>query len=145
MEKLSYEVLIEATPQKVWQVLWGPDSYSQWTYYFSPNSSIHSDWQVNGKTLFLDADRNGMLSTIERLEEFKVVIFKHLGMVWKGVEDLDSEEVKKWHGALEKYFLEQLNGKTRLWVEVDILKEYREMMENGFKKGFEIVKQLAEA
>jgi hypothetical protein len=30
-------------------------------------------------------------------------------------------------------------------VELESSKEYREMMDNGFKKGFEIVKQLAEA
>ncbi|MGE8530032.1 MAG: SRPBCC family protein [Acinetobacter guillouiae] len=145
MEKLSYEILIEATPQKVWQVLWNPDSYSQWTYYFSPTSSIYSDWKVNGKTLFLDADRNGMVSTIEQMEDFKVMIFKHLGVVRKGVEDFDSDELKKWSGSLEKYFLEDLHGKTRLRVELESPKEYMEMMENGFKKGFEIVKQLAEA
>ncbi|MGE4316716.1 SRPBCC family protein [Acinetobacter sp.] len=145
MEKLSYEILIAATAQKVWQVLWEPESYSQWTYYFSPGSIIRSDWKVNGKTLFLDADNNGMVATIEQLEELKVVIFKHLGMLRKGVEDLHSEEVKKWKGALEKYVLEQVDGKTRLSVEVDTSQEYREMMENGFKKGFEIVKQLAEA
>lgn len=57
METLNYAMLIEATPQQVWQVLWNPDNYSQWTYYFLLTSSIHSDWKVNGKTLFLDADR----------------------------------------------------------------------------------------
>ncbi|WP_414631488.1 hypothetical protein [Acinetobacter sp. UBA3106] len=86
-----------------------------------------------------------MVSTIEQLDEFRRVVFKHLGIVRKGVENLNSDKVKKWHDALEKYFLEQIHGKTRLRVEVDTAKEYREMMENGFKKGFEMVKQLAEA
>lgn len=57
METLNYAMLIEATSQQVWQVLWNPDNYGQWTYYFLLTSSIHSDWKVNGKTLFLDADR----------------------------------------------------------------------------------------
>ncbi|CAB1215753.1 SRPBCC family protein [Acinetobacter bouvetii] len=145
MEVLNNEILIAAPPQKVWRILWDPDTYSQWTYYFSPDSHIHSDWKVGGKTLFADAKGNGMISTIEQIEEFKVVIFKHLGMVQDGVEDFDSEEMKKWSGALEKYFLEEVNGKTRLRVEVDTSKEYLEMMKNGFEKGFQIVKQLAEA
>jgi len=86
MEKLGYEILIEASLQRIWQVLWDPNSYSQWTYYFSPSSSMHSDWKVNGKTLFVDADRNGMVSTIEQLDKFKMVVFKHLGRVRKDVE-----------------------------------------------------------
>ena len=85
------------------------------------------------------------MSTIEQIDEFKTLIFKNLGMLREGVEDLDSEELKKWSGSLEKYFLEDLHGKTRLRVELESPKEYREMMDNGFKKGFEIVKQLAEA
>ncbi|GEM_PF-4813274 len=52
MEKLGYEILIEASPQKVWQVLWDPNSYSQSAYYFSPSSSMHSDWKIKGKSCF---------------------------------------------------------------------------------------------
>ncbi len=85
MEKLCYEILIEATPQKVWQVLWNPQCYSQSTYYFSPSSSIHSDWKLNGKNLYLDADNNGMVSSIEQLDKLKVAVFKHLDMLRNGV------------------------------------------------------------
>ena len=93
---------------------------------------------------------NGPTATVWLLQlsiwiELKVVIFKHLARVWESIEDLEGEEVKKWKGALEKYVLEQIDGKNILRVNVDRSKDYREMMENGFKKGFEIVKQLAEA
>ena len=70
--------------------------------------------------------------------------FKYLGLIQEGVEDLDSDEVKKWKGALEKYFLEDLNGKTRLRIELETAKDYLEMMDTAFKKGFEQVKQLTE-
>ena len=145
MEILNYEILINATPEKVWQVLWDAKSYTQWTQYFSPGSTMHSDWAINGRTVFLDANGDGMVSTISQLEEFKVVIFKHLGMLQDGIEDLDSAEVKKWSGILEKYFLEDLNGKTKLKVELETSQEYLDMMDTAFKKGFEQVKQLAEA
>ncbi|UDM39022.1 hypothetical protein LIS44_04615 [Acinetobacter haemolyticus] len=58
---------------------------------------------------------------------------------------MEGEEVKKWKGALEKYVLEQIDGKNILRVNVGRSKGYREMMENGFKKGYETVKQLTEA
>ena len=144
MEILNYEILINATPEKVWQVLWNAKSYMQWTQYFSPSSTMHSDWTINGRTVFLDASGAGMVSTISQLEKFKLVFFKHLGLIQDGIEDLDSDEVKKWKGVLEKYFLEDLNGKTRLRVELETAKDYLEMMDTAFKKGFEQVKQLAE-
>ena len=145
MEILNYEILINASPQKVWRILWDPDTYTQWTQYFAPGSSMHSDWQVNGRTVFLDANGDGMVSTITELEEFKVVTFKHLGMLEDGIEDLDSESVKKWSGVLEKYVLKNVNGSTKLGVELETSKQHVELMNNGLKRGFEIVKQLAEA
>jgi len=83
-----------------------------------------------------------MVSTIEQLDEFRRVVFKHLGIVRKGVENLNSDKVKKWHDALEKYFLEQIHGKTRLRVEVDTAKEYWEMTENGFKRALRWLNSL---
>lgn len=83
-----------------------------------------------------------MVATIERLEELKVVIFKHLARVWESIEDLEGEEVKKWKGALEKYVLEQIDGKNILRVNVGRSKGYREMMENGFKRVMRLLNSL---
>lgn len=145
MEKLKYQIKIDAPAEKVWDILWNDKTYSQWTYYFSPDSNMVTDWQVGGKTYFTDSSKkNGMVSTIERMEEPKHLIFKHLGEMVDGVEDMDSEKVKAWNGSLEAYFLTENNGKTTLKVEVDSNDEFKEMFDNGFKKGLEVIKNLSE-
>ena len=145
METLKYQVEIDATAEKVWDVLWNEKTYSQWTHFFSPGSVMQTDWKVGGKTYFTDSSRqNGMVSTIERIEEPKYLIFKHLGELHNGVEDVDSEKVKAWNGSLEAYYLEENNGKTFLKVEVDVDNSYKDMMDEGFKKGLEIIKNLSE-
>lgn len=145
METLKYQTEINASAEKVWDVLWNENTYSQWTHYFSPGSVMESDWQVGGKTLFLDASRkNGMISTIQKIEKPTVVIFKHSGEIINGIEDTESEKVKVWSGGLEAYFLEENNGKTVLKIEVDYDDSFKEMMEEGFKKGLEIIKELSE-
>ncbi|MPT33387.1 MAG: SRPBCC domain-containing protein [Chryseobacterium sp.] len=145
MEKLKYQIEIDASPEKVWDVLWNEKTYSQWTYYFSPDSNMVTDWEVGGKTYFTDSSRkNGVVSTIERIEEPKHLIFKHLGELHNGVEDVDSEKVKAWNGSLEAYYLEEDNGKTTLKVEVDSNDEFKEMFDNGFRKGLEVIKDLSE-
>ena len=85
---------------------------------------MHSDWTINGRTVFLDASGAGMVSTISQLEKFKLLFFKHLGLIQDGIEDL--------------------NGKTRLRIELETAKDDLEMMDTAFKKGFEQVKQLTE-
>jgi hypothetical protein len=145
MEKLRYQIEIDAPAEKVWDILWNEKTYSQWTYYFSPDSNMVTDWQIGGKTYFTDSSKkNGMVSTIERMEEPKHLIFKHLGEMVDGVEDMDSEKVKAWNGSLEAYYLEENNGKTMLKVEVDSNDEFKEMFDNGFKKGLEVIKNLSE-
>ncbi|MFC0345109.1 SRPBCC domain-containing protein [Epilithonimonas hispanica] len=104
-----------------------------------------TDWQVGRKTYFTDSSKkNGMVSTIERMEEPKYLIFKHLGEMVDGVEDVDSEKVKAWNGSLEAYYLEENNGKTTLTIEVDSNDEFKDMFDNGFKKGLEVIKNLSE-
>ncbi len=145
MEKLKYQIEIDAPAEKVWDILWNEKTYSQWTYYFSPDSNMVTDWEVGGKTYFTDSSKkNGIVSTIERIEEPKHLVFKHLGEMVGGVEDVDSEKVKAWNGSLEAYYLEETNGKTTLTVEVDSNDEFKEMFDNGFKKGLEVIKNLSE-
>lgn len=145
METLSYETVINAPQQKVWDILWNPDTYTEWTQYFGPESKMTSDWKVGGKTYFLNAEGEGMVSTIDSIEEPNQIIFKHLGMVDKeGNEDTQSKEVMEWSGCFEKYLLIDLGGKTKLHTEVQVEKEWRDHLNTGFTKGLEVVKTLAE-
>jgi len=144
METLIYEVEIEAPIETVWDILWNSETYNAWTKFFAPSSSMHTDWQVGGKTYFLDGEGNGMVSTIDEMKKPEILIFKHLGMIKDGKEDLESEEVKVWSGSLEKYYLSQKNGVTILKVEIATLPEYIGMLKSGFVQGFEAVKYIAE-
>ncbi|KMQ64745.1 ATPase [Chryseobacterium angstadtii] len=145
METLSYETIINAPCEKVWDVLWNPATYSEWTQFFGPGSVMKTDWKVGGKTYFINAEGEGMVSTIDSLEKPNQIIFKHLGMVDKeGNEDLHSKEVTEWSGSFEKYILIDLDGKTKLHTEVQVDKEWEEHLNMGFTKGLEVVKNLAE-
>ena len=70
--------------------------------------------------------------------------FKHLGMVKNGVEDLDSEQIKEWAGALENYRLKTLEGKTELVVDMDMTDEFKDYFINTWPKALDKVKELAE-
>jgi hypothetical protein len=144
METLSYETVINASQQKIWDILWSPETYGEWTKFFGAGSTMKSDWKVDGKTYFLDSKGNGMVSTIDSLDEPNQIVFKHLGVIKDGVEDTQSMEIMQWNGAFEKYFLIDLQGKTKLHAEVQTEKNFQELMNTGFTKGLEIVKNLAE-
>ncbi len=146
MATVSYEIEIAAPAEKIWQVLWNQNSYTQWTRFFANEDSHYkSDWKVGGKTLFLDSSgNNGMVSTIDSLKEPYEVVFQHLGMLVNGEEIFNTKELAEWSGAQEKYFLEEFEGYTKLSGEVHVSGEFENQMLEGFEKGFAIVKELAE-
>ena len=146
METLEYEISIKASVQKIWDLLWNQETYPQWTQFFMEGSQFKTDWEVNGKTYFLDAHGNGMVSTILSLEKPREVVFSHLGMFKDGVEDTKSKEVIEWSGAQEKYFLLEIDeNTTELRAIVHTSKDMEELMNKGFIQGFEVLKKLAEA
>ncbi|MCH5718465.1 hypothetical protein [Niabella hibiscisoli] len=94
--------------------------------------------------MFLDAERNGMLSTIKRLEPPSLVEFSHYGELNKGVEDTTSDRVKDFAGAVERYELLPDSEGTLLKVLVQTTEEYEQMMNDGFTKSLQALKELAE-
>lgn len=144
MEKQEFKIAIDAPREKVWKVLWSNDTYQAWTKPFSEGSHAITDWKKGSKVLFLDGKGMGMVSTIDETIPNEYMSFKHLGFVKDGVEDMESEEVKKWAGAHETYTLKDLKGKTELVVDLDINDEHKDMFTDAFPKALQKVKELAE-
>ena len=105
---------------------------------------MQSDWKIGGETLFQDASGDGILATITELEQFKKVVFQHQGMLKNGVVDRSSEDAQQCCGGLEQYFLSEHNGVTHLFAQVDTFEQYKTIMDQGFRQGFAVIKQLAE-
>ena len=85
-----------------------------------------------------------MVSRIEENVTNEFMSFKHLGMVKNGVEDMDSEEVQKWKGAMENYTLKDVNGKTELIIDIDIAEDHSDYFQTTWPKALEKVKEMAE-
>jgi hypothetical protein len=144
MEKQEFKIAIDAPREKVWNVLWEDATYREWTSPFSSGSHAETDWKKGSKVLFLDGRGMGMVSTIAENIPHEYMSFEHLGVVKDGVEDTESDEVKKWAGAHENYTLKNVSGKTELVVDMDINDEYKDMFSEIFPKALQKVKELSE-
>ena len=144
MERQTFQIVIDAPREKVWDILWSKATYPEWTAVFSAGSRAETTWQQGSKVLFLDANNEGMAATIAANRPNEFMSIRHLGMVKDGVEDLDSPKVKQWAGAMENYTLKPINGQTQLTVEMDVTQEYKDYFQKTWPKALEQVKQLAE-
>ena len=144
MEKLNFNITIDAAPEKVWKVLWADDTYRKWTSAFSESSYAKTDWKQGSKVLFLDESGSGMVSRIEVNRPNEYMSIEHLGEVKDGVEDTTSERVKAWAGSHENYTLKRVNGQTELLIDMDITPEFKDMFAKIWPVALENVKKLSE-
>lgn len=144
MEKQTFNIVIDANREQVWNVLFGETTYPQWTSVFAEGSSVETDWQEGTKTLFLDGKGDGMVAVIEKNIPNEFLSIRHIGEIKDGVEDLDSENVQKWAGAHENYTLKELDGKTELLIDLDITEEFKDYFLDTWPKALKRVKELSE-
>jgi uncharacterized protein YndB with AHSA1/START domain len=146
---MEFNIEINAPKQKVWDVLFGVETYPLWTTAFSEGSRVETDWQKGSKALFTDGSNRGMVSRIADNVPNEFMSIEHLGMYDNGVEDYESEHVKMWAGAKENYTLTDLGGKTNLHIfmemdESEANKPMIDMFAGMWPKALNKVKELAE-
>ncbi|WP_186755084.1 SRPBCC domain-containing protein [Echinicola salinicaeni] len=144
-KRQTFNKTINATPEKVWEILWEDESYRKWTSIFSEGSFAETDWKVGGKARFLTPDGMGMISKIKANNPFKFMSIEHLGIIENGQENTQSPEAKKWSGAMENYTLKKTEeGKTEIMIEMDIIDSYKNFFLETWPKALQKVKELAE-
>ena len=139
MEKLHFDIQINAEAIKVWSVLWDDFSFRQWTSALAEGSFYQGDLQEGAVIKFLDPKNNGTYSKIIKLIPNEEIIFLHLGEIYEGVEaPRDSEE------AADKYILTENENTTHLEVEIQTTEESRAFFEEKFPDALSNVKHLSE-
>ncbi|WP_379089092.1 SRPBCC domain-containing protein [Pedobacter sp. UC225_65] len=144
MENFAFKIEINATRERVWDILFGAETYPLWTAVFSEGSHAETDWKKGSRALFLGSEGKGMVSRIEESTPYSYLSITHLGMYDNGVEDFDSEEVKKWAGAIEDYTLTEVGGQTLLTIDMSITAEFEDYFQQTWPKALAKVKELAE-
>ena len=144
MKKLTFKIVIDAAPEKIWNIIIGAESYPKWTAVFAEGSNVETTWQKGSRALFTDGSGSGMIAEIEENIPNKYLSIKHIGELKDGVEDTTSDRVKEWAGAHEDYTLNQLGDKTEWLVEIDVSQEWEEYMTKAWTQAQEKVKEMAE-
>lgn len=148
MERKQFDITIQAAPEKIWQVLWGNDTYPQWTAPFSEGMSegggVKTDWQKGSRVLFVDSKGDGMVARIRDVIPNRYMSIEHLGEIVGGKEDTESEKVKEWAGAHEDYTLSPEGSGTQLRIDMDMSPEFDQMLSGIWPKALAKVKELSE-
>ena len=136
MEKMHYDIIINADTQKVYEAMIDPDHYRTWTSEFHPTSRYEGSWVKGAKILFIgedqDGQKGGMVGRIEENIPNKFISIVHLGLVQNDEEITSGPMVEGWAGAHENYTFEDANGQTKLSIDVDCNEYFKEFFNEAW-------------
>jgi uncharacterized protein YndB with AHSA1/START domain len=142
--RLQWSTTIAAPPERVWTVMFAPDTYSEWTKPFDPGSRFEGSWEQGSRIRFVSGTGDGMLSEIAEARPNQFMSVRHLGMIMNGVEDTTSDAVKNWSGAMENYTFTAVPEGTRVVVDLDVSPEWEQMMRDTWPKALAKLKEISE-
>ena len=149
MEKLHFEILINAPVEKVYSAMLDEEHYQEWTAEFNPTSHFKGSWEKGSKILFIGSDESGkeggMVARIKENIPNQFVSIEHIGLVQNGEEITSGKEVEGWAGALENYTFNEKNGKTVVSVDVDSSQEFKDFFSETWPKALQKLKEICEA
>ncbi len=145
METIYFSTQINASPERVWDVMLGKETYGQWAKAFGEGSYYEGNWDEGSDIKFLgEGGGMGMASRIKTSRKPEFVSIEHIGLVMDGVVDTESEEAKKWAPAFENYTFKEVDGGTELSVSIDVLTEHKSTFEEMWPVALTLLKELAE-
>ena len=150
MKKLNLDILINASPEKVWDCIIDPVKYRKWASAFMEGCYFEGGWNKGDSIQFLAVNEagaiEGMVSEIAESTFPEYISIRHIGMVSNGVIDMTSDMVKAWTPSYENYTLEKLGDhQTRFVLDMDANEEYYDMFLDMWPRALGLVKEIAEA
>ncbi|MBK8981115.1 MAG: SRPBCC domain-containing protein [Ignavibacteria bacterium] len=143
--KLKYSISINAPAETVWEKMTGAETYKTWVNESWPGSYYEGEWKEGTEIKFLSPNGGGTLAELRSCTPNKNVELHHTAVINPdGSEDRDSEMAKNWIGSLEKYSLNESDGKTELTVEMKTSPEWEKMFNEGWPAALNKLKEISE-
>lgn len=150
MKKIKLDIEINAPREAVWDAIVNDAKYRLWTSAFQEGSSFEGGWNKGDTIRFIaynkEGEKEGMVSQIEESIYPEFISIKHLGYIYKGLDDTTSDEIRSWAPAYENYTLEELGDRKTLFIlEMDVTDEFYDMFLDLWPKALQNLKEVSEA
>lgn len=144
VKRIQFSIDIAAPAARVYELMIGETSYVDWTSAFGEGSHYQGSWQSGDRIRFLGSSGEGMVAEIAENRPHEFISIRHLGFVMGGVEDTDSEAVRRWAPAYENYTFVSGPEGTKLVVDLDAMAEIEHDMLDAWPRALERLKALCE-
>jgi len=94
VKRIKKSIQINATKEKVWDVLF-TDHYTRiWYAAFGEGSHADTDWEVGSKAIFADGSHSGLIAEVIVNQPNEKLSVEYTGVLNDKTEDYDSDVAK---------------------------------------------------
>jgi uncharacterized protein YndB with AHSA1/START domain len=147
-ERVHFEKMINAESTKVFKIMFGSETWPEWTSAFNPSSHFTGTWEKGSRMLFLGTDQDGttggMASKIRENIPGKYMSIEHMRIVKNGKEITDDPDGGGWAGAMENYTFTETSRGTMISIDCDVKKGFISYFEDTWPKALDKLKAICE-
>ena len=143
-EKIEKSILIDASKEKIWEVLLDDQYFRQWSCAFAPGSYADTDWSLNSIAEIKSPSEDGLFGKIILHRPQEAITIKYEGVKINGDKDTTGQEAKNWIGCLETYHISEEGNSCLLSISQDTPKKYVHAFWSNWDEALERIKNLAE-
>lgn len=141
MKEVQFSIEINASKEKVWEVLWSDQTLRDWAGIIDAGTHMVGELKEGNEVQFISGNGYGVTSLVEKLVPGEFLLLKHRADTQ---EEGKREREHEWTGGEESYSLIERDGTTTLTAEFDVPSEMEEYFKVNYPKALERVKVLAE-
>lgn len=141
MKEMQFLVEINASKERVWDVLWQDETFCEWASIIDPGTYMVGEMKEGNEVQYISGNGYGVTSLVEKLTPGEFLLLRHHADTQ---DEGKREREKEWTGGKESYRLAEKDGTTTLTVAFDVPPEMEEYFKVAYPKALERVKVLAE-
>lgn len=144
MKAINKSIEINASKEKVWDVLIKDELLRVWYKEFMEGAYADTDWKEGSKVSFVDGNGMGMVGKVVTNDPYKTLSVELTGFLANGKEDYESEGAKAVKGSMETYRLSEKGDMVLLEIETGMGEDYYDQMSAAWDRALKVIKELAE-
>src|SRR5688572_6032188 len=114
MKNLKHSIEINASKEKVWEVLWDDQTLRDWANIIDEGTYMTGTLEEGKEVNFIgNSDEGvsyGVTSRVEKLIPYEYILFTRIADIKVSKDGLIEKRDNQWTGGTEDYKLEENNG-----------------------------------
>jgi len=139
---MQFVVKIQASKERVWDVLWADETFREWAGLIDPGTYMVGELKEGNGVQYISAENGyGVTSLVVSVIPNEYLLLKHQA----DTQDVGAREREaEWTGGEESYSLTEQDGTTTLTAAFDVPPDLEAYFNDAYPKALERVKELAE-